>query len=260
MVVAAGVVVTVTPSVPSGLTTLTPGTYTVTWTVTDDAGHFLAACDQTVTVEYPSCNSVLYNGHPYNATRIGSQCWMTENLRNTVDAYGNPVVTYRAVDDDPATVEDYGYLYSWYSAVGVPEDDDATMPTTYPDECGDAYVQGICPTGWAVPSQEDLNRLRAAIEDEANVLKTTDPQYWIPGSAGVTPNTGFNARAEGLYNSTTERFEKKLLYAYFWESGSQPNISEVLSAVIAYYCDNVMEEISAKSDLRPVRCVRKVAP
>ena len=121
-------------------------------------------------------------------------------------------------------------------------------------------MQGICPTGWAVPSQEDLNRLRAAIVDEANVLKTTDPQYWIPGSAGVTPNTGFNARAEGLYNSTTERFEKALLYAYFWESGSQPNISEVLSAVIAYYCDNVMEEISPKSDLRPVRCVRKVAP
>ncbi|MCR4826563.1 MAG: fibrobacter succinogenes major paralogous domain-containing protein, partial [Bacteroidales bacterium] len=260
MVVAAGVVVTVTPSIPSGLTTLTPGTYAVTWTVTDDAGHFLVACDQTVTVEYPSCDPVLYIGHPYNVIRIGSQCWMTENLRNTVDGHGNPVVNFRAVNDDPATVEDYGYLYSWYSAVGVAEGDDATMPTTYPDECGGTYVQGICPTGWAVPSQEDVNKLRAAIGDEANVLKTTDPQYWLPGSAGVTPNTEFNARAEGLYNSATERFEKALLYAYFWESGSQPNISEVLSAVIAYYCDNVMEEISPKSDLRPVRCVRKVAP
>ena len=120
-------------------------------------------------------------------------------------------------------------------------------------------MQGICPEGWAVPAQEDVNRLRAAIGDDANLLKDADPQYWIPGAAGVTPNTGFNARAEGLYNSATERFEKGLLYAYFWESDSQLNVSDVISAVIGYYCSNVMEEISPKTDLRPVRCVRKIA-
>ena len=205
------------------------------------------------------CHGVTYQGHPYDAVQIGSQCWLAENLRNTTDADGHPIETYRAVNDDPANVDKYGYLYSWYSAVGVEEDNDAVMPVTLPDGSGGTYVRGICPTGWAVPSQEDVNKLRAAIEDNVNVLKSVDPQYWIPGAAGVTPNTEFNAKAAGLYNSSTERFEKALLFAYFWESDSQLNISDVISAVIGYYCSNVMEEVSPKSDLRPVRCVRKVA-
>ena len=204
------------------------------------------------------CVGVDYLGHHYDAVQIGSQCWLAENLRNTVDAAGNSVA-HRPVNDDPATVDKFGYLYSWYSAVGVEEGNDAVMPATLTDGSGGTYVQGICPTDWAVPSHEDVNILRAAIGDDVSVLKDVDPQYWIVGSAGVTPNTGFNARAEGLYNSTTERFEKSLLYAYFWESDSQLNISDVISAVIAYYCDNVMEEVSPKTDLRPVRCIRKVA-
>ena len=204
------------------------------------------------------CVGVDYRGHHYDAVQIGTQCWLAENLRNTEDASGN-AVAHRPVNDDPATVDKFGYLYSWYSAVGVEEGNDAVMPAIHTDGSGGTYVQGICPTNWAVPSHEDVNILRAAIGDDVSVLKDVDPQYWIVGSAGVTPNTGFNARAEGLYNSTTERFEKSLLYAYFWESDSQLNISDVISAVIAYYCDNVMEEVSPKTDLRPVRCIRKVA-
>ncbi|MBR3466577.1 MAG: fibrobacter succinogenes major paralogous domain-containing protein, partial [Bacteroidales bacterium] len=246
----------------SDLTSLNPmteGMHTVTWSLLDNCGNVMATCMQLVTLQRPACTGVTYKGHPYPAVQIGSQCWLAENLRNEEDAAGNAIANYRAVGDDPANVDKYGYLYSWYSAVGVAEGNDAVMPATQADGCGSTYVQGICPDGWAIPSQEDVNKLRAAIEDNASVLKTTDPQYWIPGSAGVTPNTDFNAKAEGLYNSATERFEKALLYAYFWESDSELNVSDVLSAVIAYYCDNVMEEISPKADLRPVRCVRKVA-
>ena len=122
------------------------------------------------------------------------------------------------------------------------------------------YIQGACPEGWAVPSQADVNALRAAVEDDASMLKDFDPQYWLPGANGVNPNSGFNAHAGGHYNNAAGRFEGRLLYAYFWESDSQPGASQVISAVISYYCDNVQEIISSKADLRPVRCVRKVTP
>ena len=255
---------TVTPSVPGGLTALTPGTYTVTWTVTDESGTPLATCDQTVTVNYPPCEPVEYQGHTYPVTRIGSQCWLAENLRNTryddnVNEGGN-IDTYRPVNDDESTVAAYGYLYSWYSAVGVEEDNDEAVPTTFTDECNGEYIQGACPEGWAVPSQADVNQLRTAIGDNASLLKDFDPQYWLPGANGVNPNSGFNAHAGGHYNSAAGRFEGRLLYAYFWESDSQPGASQVISAVISYYCDNVQEIISSKADLRPVRCVRKVTP
>ncbi|MBR4911468.1 MAG: fibrobacter succinogenes major paralogous domain-containing protein, partial [Bacteroidales bacterium] len=252
---------TVTPSVPGGLNALTPGTYTVTWTVTDESGTPLATCDQTVTVNYPPCEPVEYQGHTYPVTRIGSQCWLAENLRNT--SYddnineGGDIATYRPVNDDESTVDAYGYLYSWYSAVGVEEDNNNAMPTTFTDECNGEYIQGVCPEGWAVPSLADVNQLRTAIGDNASMLKDFDPQYWLPGANGVNPNSGFNAHAGGHYNSAAGRFEGRLLYAYFWESDSQPGASQVISAVISYYCDNVQEIISSKADLRPVRCVRK---
>ena len=249
---------TVTPSVASGLTSLTPGTYTVTWTVTDEAGSTLASCDQTVTIEYAPCEPVFYHGHTYPAVRIGSQCWLAENLRNEEDADGNPIVNYRAVNDDPATVEDYGYLYSWYSAVGVQENNNNDVPTTYTDECEGDYVRGICPENWGIPTRADVNALRAAVEDDASMLKDFNAQYWLPGANGANPNSRFNARAEGHYNSAAGRFEGVLLYAYFWEVESQPGASQVISAVISYYCDNVQEVLSSKADLRPVRCVRKV--
>ncbi|MDD6185518.1 MAG: MBG domain-containing protein [Bacteroidales bacterium] len=253
---------TVTPSVPSGLNALTPGTYTVTWTVTDGTGTPLATCEQTVTVNYPLCDPIDYQGHTYQVTRIGSQCWLAENLRNTkyddnLNEGGN-IEIFRPVNDDESTVDAYGYLYSWYSAVGVEEGNNDAMPTTFTDECNGEYIQGACPEGWAVPSQADVNQLRAAIEDDASMLKDFAPQYWLPGANGVNPNSGFNAHAGGHYNSAAGQFEGRLLYAYFWESDSQPGASQVISAVISYYCDNVQEIISSKADLRPVRCVRKV--
>ena len=250
-----------TPSVAEG-TQLEVGEYQITWTLSTPEGTMLATCEQTVTVDYAPCEDVLYQGHTYPAVRIGSQCWLAENLRN--ERYddninnGGQIANFRPVQDDEANVEAYGYLYSWYSAVGVEEDNNAAMPETQTDECAGEYIQGICPYGWAIPTQADVNALRAAVEDDADRLKDFDPQYWIPGANGSTNlNSGFNAHAGGHYNTALGRFEGILLYAYFWEAESQPNATEVLSAVISYYCDNAFEIVSSKDDLRPVRCVRK---
>ena len=252
---------TVTPSLANGGTTIGLGENTVIWTVTDNvSGAELATCQQTVTVNYPPCLPVEYQGHTYPAVRIGSQCWLAENLRNEEDADGNPIANFRAINDDESMVEGYGYLYSWYSAVGVEEGVNDAMPTTYTDECENEYVRGICPENWGIPSQADVTALRVAVEDDASLLKDFNPQYWLPGANGTYPNTNFNAHASGHYNSAAGQFEGRLLYAYFWESDSQPGASEVISVVISYYCSTPFEIISSKEDLRPVRCVRKVTP
>ena len=239
------------------------GEHEVIWTLSytaDCGGGLISTCTTHVTVNYPPCDSVDYQGHTYPAVRIGSQCWLAENLRNEEDADGNPIANFRAINDDESMVEGYGYLYSWYSAVGVEEGVNDAMPTTYTDECENEYVRGICPENWGIPSQADVTALRVAVEDDASLLKDFNPQYWLPGANGVNPNTGFNAHAGGHYNSAAGQFEGRLLYAYFWESDSQPGASEVISVVISYYCSTPFEIISSKEDLRPVRCVRKVTP
>ena len=249
-----------TPSIAEG-TPLAIGENLITWTLYTAAGAQLATCDQTVMVNYPPCDPIDYQGHTYQVTRIGSQCWLAENLRNTKydDNFneGGNIEIFRPVNDDESTVNAYGYLYSWYSAVGVEEGNNDAMPTTFTDECNGEYIQGACPEGWAVPSHADVNQLRAAIEDDASMLKDFAPQYWLPGANGVNPNSGFNAHAGGHYNSAAGQFEGRLLYAYFWEADSQPGASQVISVVISYYCSNPFEIISSKNDLRPVRCVRK---
>ena len=204
------------------------------------------------------CNGVTYQGHDYPAVQIGTQCWLAENLRNTATAAG-PINSsgYAAYNDDPSNVDAFGYLYTWYSAVGVAENNNAEMPVTTTTTSGETYVQGICPPNWAVPSHEDFEILNNYASGESRRLRDMNPQYWIPGEAGVTPNYNFNSRAGGFYNSVSNQFERMLLEDYYWESNSTPGSTEVTSAASAYYCSEIPFLTSKKSDMRSVRCIRK---
>ena len=78
-----------------------------------------------------------YDGNQYNTVLIGSQCWLRENLRavhysdGTEIPLGNTTSashTYRYYpNNDPTTVNMYGYLYNWKAAVC---DIGYNMPTT----------------------------------------------------------------------------------------------------------------------------------
>ena len=180
---------------------------------------------------------------------------MVENLRNTVSEAG-PINNYAAYDEDAANVDAFGYLYSWYSAVGVPENDNTTAPTTQTTAGGIEYVQGICPTNWAVPSHADFEILKDFASGEVRRLRDMSTLYWIGGAEGVTPNYGFNSRGGGFYNSVSEQYERLLLEAYYWESSSEPGSTEVKTLVDAYYCSDLQFQTSKKSDKRSVRCIK----
>ena len=231
------------------LNPLTEGTHTIHWTLLDDCGYEVGSCEQEVTVEYKQCAGVTWQGYPYEAVRIGSQCWLTENLRwNTGSA-----VAYR---EDNANVEKFGYLYSWYTAVGVPEGDDTAVPETQLDNCGNPYVQGICPPGWGIGSEADHDLLNLTA-GSTSVLKDPSNLYWLPGYQGVADGTGFDARGGGWYNSTLSRFEDLMTNYYFWKSDSSSG-STITSSTISYYCDDIITHQSLKTDKKSVRCVRKI--
>jgi len=188
--------------------------------------------------------------------RIGYQRGLTENLRNTVDADGHPIADYHAYKENPDNMEKFGYLYTWYSAVGVPEGDDSAAPTTKVGADGQPYVQGICPEGWGVASSADISILNYTAGDAA-YLKDTDPQYWSAGTPGQEPNTGFKDRANGRYNSTLGRYEGIYSNSYFWASDATPNSSVAVGAEINYYCSSILTQGYPKTDRQGVRCVKK---
>ena len=239
---------------------LSVGTYNVTWTLYDACDSAMTTCEQTVVVDYAPCNGVTYKGHPYGAKRIGHQCWLTENLRNTKDAAGNTIADFHSYKEDMVNRDKFGYLYSWYSAVGVTEGDNDTVPTTHIADDGTEYVQGICPTGWAVPSQHDVTVLNTTVGSVDN-LKDPSTAYWLPGYEGFNPGTGFNARGGGRYNAALNRYEGLLTAYHFWEADQTIGNIDIMSACIAYYCDSIsIVEPNQKNDRKSVRCIRKVAP
>jgi uncharacterized protein (TIGR02145 family) len=99
------------------------------------------------------------DGNSYNTVKIGNQCWMKENLRTTSYANGVSIPMgstdsstdpYRyAPNGNNSNVSTYGYLYNW----------PAVMHGASSSASNPSGVQGICPTGWHVPSDAEWTQL-----------------------------------------------------------------------------------------------------
>jgi len=167
----------------------TPTTYTFT-NVT--ANH-------TISVTFVSAgacggvNSISYGGQTYSTVSIGSQCWFAENLNigtkinngssepGCHDLSGNDqgiwscqvnnsLVEKYCYGDDSANCTTDGGLYEWAEAMNLPYDCNNATSTdngngTYTLACPSgaqtisAVQQGICPTGWHIPSLTEYQTL-----------------------------------------------------------------------------------------------------
>ena len=97
-----------------------------------------------------SCGEQIFDidGNTYNTVQNGTQCWMAENLETTTYRNGTPIpnVTngsswgnlttgaYVWYDNDISWKGPYGVLYNWHATVDA---------------------NGLCPTGWSVPTNEE---------------------------------------------------------------------------------------------------------
>ena len=103
-----------------------------------------------------------YDGNSYNTIQLGNQCWMRENLRSTHFSDGSEIpltssefsdeVPYRYYPDNaPVYVTQYGYLYNWRAVCANNDTNSSSVPSG---------LQGICPTGWHIPSYAEWDTLR----------------------------------------------------------------------------------------------------
>jgi uncharacterized protein (TIGR02145 family) len=168
----------------------------------------------------------------YTVVMIGDQCWMAENLRYLPSvvggASGSPTVPLYYVHGyngsnvsaakATANYQTYGVLYNWRAAM-----QGAASSNTNP-----SGVQGICPPGWHLPSDEEVKQLEMFIgltQNQANgngIYRGTDQGSRLAGSMGLWTdgalkthplfgNTGFNARpgsvrALGAFGNTLGEF------------------------------------------------------
>ena len=124
----------------------------------------------TTTVSCPSTVTD-YDGNTYNVLHIGNQCWMKENLRTTHYANGGSIsmgynststsIAYRyCPNNSSSNVSTYGYLYNWA----------AVMHGSMSSILNPSGVQGICPTGWHVPSDAEWTQLTNYVASQSQYL------------------------------------------------------------------------------------------
>jgi uncharacterized protein (TIGR02145 family) len=195
-------------------------------------------------LHYP-CPYFAYDdeGNEYKVTALAGFCW-TENMKNTkyietenLIAFAQPYYSPLYPDVD-LHKEIFGLLYTWYSAVGLPEGSTETLT---------GEVRGICPVGWRIPSQAEW-----AVLNQFSAQQLMSEQYWfIPG----TDDFGFDSRPAGQFNSITNRFEDLYGYTGYWASDAEPGARTATSFYFTYYCNTIQEIVKLKADALSVRCI-----
>jgi uncharacterized protein (TIGR02145 family) len=155
------------------------------------------------------------DNNTYNTVQIGSQCWMSENLktsryRNGVSipivtdntAWGNLTTGGRSwYNNDSTTYENpYGNLYNWYAV---------------------ADNSGLCPNGWHVPTDAEWTTLTTTFLGGESVaggkMKSSGTTYWFSPNNGADNSSGFSALPGG-YRNNDGSFNNIRIDAIVWSA------------------------------------------
>lgn len=153
-------------------------------------------------------------GNVYSTVTIGTQTWMTSNLRttryndNTVIPMVTDPGTWNALTspgyctynntNDSETVKLYGCLYNWYTV----------------------NTSKLAPKGWHIPTTKEVDTLIAYLgktEVAGGKLKMVDTLYWKSPNAGATNESGFSAVPGGCRDGIG-KFYGIGEFGYWWTS------------------------------------------
>jgi uncharacterized protein (TIGR02145 family) len=202
------------------------------------------------------------DGKNYNAVKIGSQIWMAENL-----AY-LPVVNKRA-DGSEDAIGSYYYVYDYdgtnvteaiattnYAVYGVLYNWTAAMNGGINSQANPSGVQGVCPTGWHLPSDAEWTQLSDYLGGgtvAGGKLKETGTSHWNTPNTGAINESGFSALPGG-YRNYDGHFYVIGSHGNWWSS-TEGNSKDAWHRYLDY-SSGLYLKYCAKEYGCSVRCVR----
>jgi uncharacterized protein (TIGR02145 family) len=209
----------------------------------------------------PGIPTVVYAGSSYHTIQIGNQCWLRENLNvgtmiflnknhNVKDQTDNNVIEKYCYGDDESYCETYGGLYQWGEAVQYKNEADNFSFTKL-----EGNVQGICPSGWHIPSKKEFRTLTLSVAENGNSLKNIGQGIEDDGRDGRGTNTsGFSILLAG---DAEYEFKYLKTLACFWSSTAATLPSSVYYLRLDHLASDIEWYICAyKSYAFSVRCIK----
>jgi uncharacterized protein (TIGR02145 family) len=246
-----------TSSFTSSITGLTAGTtYYVKAYATNSAGTAYGT-QENFTTSLASITVTDIEGNIYNTVTIGTQLWMTSNLKTTkfndnaaiplvsdntawvaLNApgfcwYNNDAITYKIT---------YGALYNWYTV------------NTYK----------LCPTGWHVPTDNEWKQLEVALgmtQSQADAFgpRGTDQGTQMKAISGWgrngngTNSSNFSGLPGGI--RTDGNFANMNYFGSWWSSTENTTIDAIVRDLSSDYL-NVYHYSATKNNGYSVRCIK----
>ena len=160
------------------------GTYTVELTVSNEYGEDTETKADYITVGNNGTFVDQRDGQEYEWLKIGDQVWMADNLNYDVDSswcWGN----------NSSNCDTYGHLYKW----------NAVMQGESSSNSNPSGVQGVCPDGWHVPSDEEWKELEMQLGmSQTEVGNTgyrgTNEGSKLAGNASLWPSGDLTSDSE----------------------------------------------------------------
>ncbi len=199
----------------------------------------------------------------YNWVKIGNQVWMAENLKylpsvnQVADGSEDLAGSYYYVYDYDGTDVNAAKATSNYTTYGVLYNWTAAMAGSASSTANPSGVQGVCPTGWHLPSDAEWTELTdylGGISDAGGKLKETGTTHWYSPNTGATNETGFTALPGGN-RSNSGAFDTVGSNGYWW-SATEFIATYAWYRNLYYIGSNVYRYYDGKEVGFSVRCVR----
>jgi uncharacterized protein (TIGR02145 family) len=192
--------------------------------------------------------TVSYEGEDYKTVVIGEQTWMARNLN--YNATGSVCYGY-----DDQNCNRYGRLYNWATAM-------ALDPSCNSSDC--AYKtspkhQGICPSGWHIPSGTEWNKLLRFVDNIPGT--SSNPYYSFEAGKYLKATSEWNN-----YGNVSGNGEDKYGFSALpagdygnngnWWSASEHGSKAAYNLAMYYDDDDVYGSNEDKLYMFSVRCLK----
>jgi len=207
-------------------------------------------------------DSLNYEGQNYSTVEIGGQCWFAENLNVGNMVWGNSQLTDNDIIEkycylnNLGNCDTYGGLYNWNEMMQYLSTEGS---------------QGICPSGWHIPTDIEFQTLETELGMDINDLDSfgwrgsdqgsqiaNNAALWSDGDLENNPafgSSGFDGLPAGAKGFSGNNFYGKNTSAAFWSSTNNSStyyfIRNIINGISTIYRGTQNNTTSLS-----VRCVK----